>query len=123
MRVDIDLTSVTTRDAERDGTILSEAFFDADNWPQAMFYTNTFIANAENGDQRFSSRAELTLKNLTTPVAFHFNVARDEQGRQVLRGVARLDRLAMNVGTGEWSSTESIGQYVDVEVQVTESIL
>ena len=38
--------------------------------------------------------------------------------KKILTGNARLDRLSLKVGTGEWTDLENIGQYVDVKVRV-----
>ena len=39
-------------------------------------------------------------------------------GRYVLEGQAELDRLALQVGIGEWTDTRWIGQFVTVVVHV-----
>ena len=62
---------------------------------------------------------ELTLsQTLDTPGPLARSVEDEHGAARVLTGTARLDRLALDVGTGEWADTEWIGQYVDVAVRV-----
>lgn len=111
--VRIDIASVTSGDAERDGYIVGEEFFDQANYQTARFFTEQ-IYQTENG---YSASAKLTMKGITQPIDFKFNVA--SQGDQrTLTGTAVVDRLAWNIGTGDWSDTSWVGRFVDVRVHV-----
>ena len=69
-------------------------------------------------DGSFFADATLTVKGERHPIKFTFTVT--EKGPlRVLEGGARLDRHALGIGTGEWDDPTWIGQFVEVEVQVT----
>ena len=109
----IDVASVASGDAERDGYIVGEDFFHQSQFAEARFQTR----DVELNDEGFVAQALLTMKGATLPVAFTFSV--EETGEQrVLRGKSRLDRLAWNIGAGDWMDTSWVGQFVDVEVLV-----
>ncbi|MGI9295624.1 MAG: cytochrome b/b6 domain-containing protein [Pseudomonadales bacterium] len=116
--VQVDVTKVSSRDEERDTTLMEPEWFHAEKFPEATFVTREF---KKNPDGSFTAMATLSIKGLGTPVEFDFTVE-DSAEKVVLNGSARLDRLALKVGTGEWTDLEWIGQYVDVKVHV-EAIL
>ncbi|MEO0573956.1 MAG: cytochrome b/b6 domain-containing protein [Pseudomonadota bacterium] len=112
--VSIDVTGVETDDADRNATLQDAEWFDAASFPVARFSTQEITVDGDG----FSGQCTLTIKDKASPVTFLFTVKQD--GNTVmLNGTARLDRLALGVGTGEWASTEWVGQYVDVAVVVT----
>ena len=116
--VTIDTTKVDTEDQERDDYIIGEYFFDT-----AVFKTATFVAKEFQAqpDSQFTSEGVLSIKGLSKPVLFIFKV--EQQGDSVeLTGLAIIDRLAWNVGTGDWSDIGSVGQQVKVDVKVVATI-
>ncbi|MEO0996565.1 MAG: cytochrome b/b6 domain-containing protein [Pseudomonadota bacterium] len=112
--VRFDVASVDTDDAERDTTLQDAAWFDAADHPSVRFVTRSLERNGAG----YSASAALVVKGEEHPVAFDFTIGNDDDGRRVLNGSARLDRLALGIGTGDWSDTATIGQYVDVDVRV-----
>ena len=116
--VTIDTTKVDTEDQERDDYILGEYFFDTTVFKTATFSAKEFQAQP---DSQFTSEGVLSIKGLSKPVLFIFNV--EQQGDTVeLTGLAIIDRLAWNVGTGDWSDIGSVGQQVKVDVKVVATI-
>ncbi|MEM8547322.1 MAG: cytochrome b/b6 domain-containing protein [Pseudomonadota bacterium] len=111
--VSIDIAGVDTEDSDRDSTLQSGDWFDADSYPVARFLT-TRIGAADGG---FLADATLSVKGIAHPVSFTFTVTEDGSAR-ILTGTARLDRLALGVGIGEWADTDAVGQYVNVDVRV-----
>jgi cytochrome b561 len=111
-RVTVHLASVDTRDAERDNTLAEAEWFGEG---QAVFQASRFRQIA---DLEFETTdATLSLLDAVHPVQLRFSVA--GQGPTLrLRGRARLDRLALGIGTGEWTDTTWVGQFVDVDVEV-----
>ena len=115
--VRIAVAGVDTSDADRDSTLQDPEFFDAESFPTVRFLASEFEAT----DAGFTSPATLVVKGSEHPVQFDFTVSIDGDQRQ-LDGTARLDRLALGVGTGDWADTEWVGQYVDVTVRVLASV-
>lgn len=111
--VSIRVAGVNTNDADRDSTLQDAEFFHGSAHPVVRFLTGPMTADG-NG---FSSESTLEIKGKDNPVTFRFEIEENGTAR-VLTGTARLDRLALGVGTGEWADTEWVGQYVDVNVRV-----
>lgn len=112
--VSIEPASVFSGDDTRDDYIRDPDFFDVENHPQASFTAQAFSL-AEQG--AFIANAQLTMKELSHPVAFNFTVT-TIQGVTVLEGEAVLDRFMWNIGTGSWADTTWIGKEIKVKVRV-----
>ncbi|MEM1262130.1 MAG: YceI family protein [Pseudomonadota bacterium] len=114
--VDIDLTSVTTGDSDRDATLAEDAWFGTATHPSARFQANGF----DSGESGWVSRnATLTIKGRAHPISFEFKTAQKAGTNEVvLLGSARLSRLALGVGTGDWEDTEWVGDLVTVDVSI-----
>ena len=63
----------------------------------------------------------MLVKNLRLPVALKFKLS-EHPGHTVLDGIVTLDRIALQLGTGEWADTEVIGRFVDVKVHVEAAV-
>lgn len=116
--VSVPLRSVDSRNSDRDDEVLGEAWFDVEDHPIAVFRAGTF---ERLGGGRFATDATLTIKGGTHPLRFEFTVKRDGD-RAVLDGSAAIDRLAMELGTGEWTDTTWVGRTIDVEVHVEAAV-
>ena len=81
-----------------------------------MTFATQSIRTAEDGG--FVADALLTVKGEPHPIIFSFTVLEQDE-LLVLKGGARLDRLALGIGTGEWADPTWVGQFVDVDVKVT----
>jgi polyisoprenoid-binding protein YceI len=107
--VTVDLESADTSDAERDGILKGADFFWTDRHPQASFHASRFRREGE----RWRADGELTLRGSARPVTVLFTL--DGRSPQLgMKGTATLRRLEFGVGQGEWSTTEWIGDEVEV---------
>jgi polyisoprenoid-binding protein YceI len=109
--VQIDTASVATSDKERDGILRGAGWFESEQFPRAHFVAKTF---AKAGDG-YEARGELMIRSVTLPVVFRFTL-KDAGGRIVLNGEAELDRLAFQMGLGDWADPKWIGKTVQVHV-------
>lgn len=112
--VKIEVASVSSDDQERDETIVAADFFDVANYAQVQFFADGFVINKEG---RYQTQGQLTMKGLTKEAQFIFTVE-EVDGQQVLIGESKLDRLAWNIGMGDWADTTWVGQEVVVNVRV-----
>ncbi len=112
--VSIETGSADTNSGDRDSTLITEPWFHSDKYATARFLTSEMRSVDDGG---FVATATLSIKGIATPVEFFFDVESSGTERR-LSGSARLDRLALGVGTGDWEDTDTVGQYVDVKVQV-----
>jgi polyisoprenoid-binding protein YceI len=112
--VDIDITSADTANSERDETLLGDDFFDSARFPRARFTTTTFRQLAPG---KFEADARLTIRDRTVALKFPFTWQGDAKSA-TLDARVTLDRLAYDVGTGEWEDESSVGHDVDVIVHL-----
>jgi cytochrome b561 len=115
--VNVIVASVETLDDVRDAVLQDAEWFDGENYPEVRFHAGRFERNATGG---FEALGTLTVKGRDVPVALEFTVSANA-GSVVLDGTAELDRLALDLGLGEWSDTRWIGQFVTVSVHVEAS--
>jgi polyisoprenoid-binding protein YceI len=111
--VSIDLSSVSTKDNDRDETVKGADFFSVAKWPRAHYVTQTI--SAKNA-MTYVGAGKLTLRDVSrdVPITFTFQVTGNQA---LLKGTASLKRLDFDVGQGEWKDTSSVGN--DVAVQFT----
>jgi polyisoprenoid-binding protein YceI len=110
--VKIDMTSVNSRDSERDETIKSDDLFAVKQYPSAHYVADHFAAKGTT----YTATGKLTIRNVTrdVPIAFTFE---KKDGNAWLKGSAQLKRLDFGVGQGDWKDTEQVGN--DVKVNFT----
>lgn len=115
IEVSIDIASVATDNEERDGTLATPEFFWTGKFPSATFRTTACKAGAAPG--AIDCEASLTLRDRT--VAMPFNLRFEAAGgRATLKAAAKVDRIAFEVGSGDWADTDLIPQFVDVTVDL-----
>ena len=106
----IELASVNTEYQERDEYLVGEEWFNAAEYPQALFEASGFVPDA-NGE--FDVTAQLTLRGQTRelPMRFRFDGAR-------LTGSTVMDRREFGVGMGMWADDDMVSVNVGVEIDV-----
>ena len=67
-RVEVDIASVDTGNADRDGHLKSADFFDVENHPTMVFETRAI----EQSDDSYRVLGDLTIKGITKPVEFGY---------------------------------------------------
>ncbi len=112
--VTIESNSAFTEDQERDETIASADFFNADAHPKVKFQATQFN---ETSASNYSTSGILTMKGLSMPAIFEFSIVEDEDSITLI-GKALLDRFTWNIGMGDWVDTSWVGKDVAVEVRV-----
>lgn len=107
--VAVDLNSLDTMDEDRDGAMRAADLFDVAHFPTAHYQTRSFTKSAAG----YTAVGTLTLRGVTRDVAVDFQFAATAGGAK-LSGTAKLKRLDFGVGQGEWKSTKSVADEVDV---------
>lgn len=112
--ITVNIASVTTSYGEVATTLQTPDWFDAKQFPQAVFKANHFT---KKGDQSYQADGTLTIRNHTVPVVLNFTMDKYTATDAVVKGTAALKRTAFGVGQGEWAKTDSIKD--DVMVNFT----
>lgn len=112
--VAVDLASVDTGDAQRDGALPGFDFFNVEEHPRATFVADRF---ERTGEETYIAHGRLTLRGVTRPVSLPFELDLDEDGARV-RGETSLDRTAFGVGQGDFAATDQVPAQVKIEVDL-----
>ncbi|MDB5448609.1 MAG: YceI/cytochrome b561 periplasmic protein, partial [Phenylobacterium sp.] len=112
--VKVNLASVNTGDAQRDASLPTADWFDAEHHPTAVFTADRF---EKTGADRYLARGVLELRGVKRPMSLPFtlHIAGDKAR---VSGVTSLDRTAFGVGQGEWTKTDQIPATVTVKVEL-----
>ncbi|WP_439632091.1 YceI family protein [Shinella sp.] len=111
----IDISSITTGSAERDGELPKPDWFDTAAFPTATFAADTFRSLGGNG---YAADGTLTIRDITLPVTLPFTLDMQDDGSAVVKGEIDLDRTDLGVGQGDWAASDMIGRKVTVSVQI-----
>jgi len=112
--VQVDVASVETGDAQRDASLPSGDWFDAENHPKATFTATRFESQ---GPGRFVAHGALTLRGVTRPAALPFRLE-IVGGQAHATGALKIDRTAFGVGQGQFAATDQIPAAVTVRIDV-----
>jgi|APFre7841882630_1041343.scaffolds.fasta_scaffold03219_3 polyisoprenoid-binding protein YceI len=107
--VEIDVNSLDSEDDDRDSTMRGADIFDVAHFPTAHYVTRSFTRTASG----YTALGSLTLRGVTKEVPIDFQFAATGGGAR-LSGTAKLKRLDFGVGQGDWKSTKSVADAVDV---------
>ncbi|MES2403490.1 MAG: YceI family protein [Pseudomonadota bacterium] len=108
--VTVDITSLDTRNSERDHAALGADFFDTAKFPKAHFVTTAFRKTA---DGKVVAEGVLTLRGVSKPVALSVSFKPDG-ATATLDVTAQVKRLDFGIGTGQWADPSMIGDGVAV---------
>ena len=125
-RLEIDLASVDTGNADRDAHLKSEDFFDVERYPTMTFASKSVTKDRDD----YKVEGDLTIKGITKPVTLTYEHGGDLQdpfGNRKVGGtlsgtIKRTDwGLTWNVplDSGGWLVSEKI--QLEIDLQVAES--
>ncbi len=112
--VTIDMVSADTSESRRDEILKGPDFFWTERYPAAVFEAVDFSGSGN----AYLGRGTLTLRGVTRPVSVRFRFERSPDGGARLDGSTQLRRLDFGVGQGEWTSTEWVGDEVEVRFEL-----
>ncbi len=110
LEVIVDVASLDTSDAERDGVLRGPDLFDVARFPQARFVADRLVRVAEN---RYEAVGVLTIRDVERQLRVPFEL-RTAASEARMTGEVTIQRLAFGVGQREWRSTEWVGDDVTV---------
>ena len=111
--VAIDLSSVDSKNSERDDTLKTSDFFNINKSLKARYTATQF---KHLGGNRYQANGKLFLNGVSKPVNLIFTWAQNKGA--VLKGDAVVNRLDFNIGTGDWADTDLLPNAVKVHTQL-----
>jgi polyisoprenoid-binding protein YceI len=118
--VTIDVSSISTREAQRDTHLKSADFFDAEKFPTITFKSKEVVAH-KNGDVKL--KGDLTIRGVTREVVLDVEgptpESKDPWGNQRIGGSATTKINRKDFGLTWNSALETGGLLVGDEVKIT----
>lgn len=114
----VTIAPISTGSDDRDAQAVSAEWFDAKQFPQAVFKTTSF-EKTELGS--YIAHAQLTIRDVMFPVDMPFTLdVKEENGNTsaFMKAELVLNRLDFGIGQGEWQKTDAIGNEVKVSVEM-----
>lgn len=113
--VTIEMSSATTDDAARDGSLKGPEWFAVDDHPQATLTSTAFRAT---GDQSFEMDADLALRGVTQSVSLPFTLEETGDGQVRATGTVTIDRTDFGVGQGDFVTGSTVALDVPISIDV-----
>ena len=117
----IETASIATGHKDRDTTLRSPDLFDVERWPTARFVT-TEVSHL--GGDAFEAKGRLTIRDVQRDVVLPFTLTiedhPDDPGMALAHatGGLAISRLDYGVGQGEWASTGTVADRVEIEIEI-----
>lgn len=112
LRLTVDVASLETHNSRRDEVLKSEAFFDAQKYPQAVYEAQKF-RRMDPG--HYVAEGQLDLRGVTRPLPVTFSITTDGSGKNAaVQGKAVVNRFDFGVGKGRWTNTRWVGKDVQI---------
>ena len=115
--VTIPLATATTRNADYDGELRGNSFFNSKQFPQARFTATIFRSL---GGNKYAADGTLSVRGVSKPVVLTFTWTPGT--KPILAGSAVVKRLDFGVGGGEWADTGTIPNDIKVTTKVIFSL-
>lgn len=120
--VTIPVESINTENERRDNHLKSEDFFNASEWPDIHFVSNSI---EQTGENQFVAHGELTIRDVTKQFDLPFELlgVMDHPMREntKIAGIvasAQLNRIDYGVGVGDWAATAVVGDEVNIQLNL-----
>lgn len=113
----IDMNSVFATKSEIAPNLIKKEWFNAKDYPQAVFRADKFI----HGDKEktYQVSGTLTIRDKTLPITLTFSLNEYSKTNAMVTGGVFINRLSFDIGTGEWADTEFVQDKVIVQFKIT----
>jgi polyisoprenoid-binding protein YceI len=115
LEVTVKIASLDTSDGERDAALAGAELFDTQKHPTATYVASSLARTKDGG---LEAVGKLTLRGVTRDLRLPFRLEKKDATRILLTGKSRIRRLDFGVGQGEWRSTESVADEVEIRYAV-----
>jgi len=120
--VQIEVSSINTKNERRDNHLQSEDFFNAEKWPDITFKSDNI---RKTGDNSFVAEGQITIKDVTRDFELPFTLLgvmdHPMQENTQVAGITAetsLNRTDYGVGVGDWAATMVVGDEVSINLNL-----
>lgn len=113
IKASVNVKSLKTDNAKRDGHLMTPDFFDAAKYP-TITYVSTAITKTATG---FMSKGKLTMKGQTFDVDVPFVLEQDKDGNASFKGTMEVVPYQFGVMKGEKSKSEKASISVEIPLK------
>jgi polyisoprenoid-binding protein YceI len=110
----VDIASVTTASAQRDGELPKPDWFDTSKFPKAVFTTTKIESR---GTDKYLATGTLQIRDQTLPIALPFTLTVTGNTAKAV-GSVEVDRTNFGVGQGSWATTDMVGRKVMITIDL-----
>jgi polyisoprenoid-binding protein YceI len=111
----IDVSSVDTRNSDRDAHLMNEDFFDVPSFPSIEFVSTKWTPTGEN---TYRVEGNLKMLDIEKPITLDVTYLGEVEGRGTMRsgweGTATIDRTEWGIDYG----IPAVGKEVDIELNI-----
>lgn len=113
--ISVDVTSLTTGDADSDAVALDKPWLNKLDFPKAMFKSTAVRALGPN---RYEAKGMLTIRGKPREVTVPFTAQDQAGGATLLSGQFTLRRADFGIGGGEWNEGDLVANEVPVRFKL-----
>jgi polyisoprenoid-binding protein YceI len=113
LKVTVQTGSFDTQDKDRNDTLAGADLLDPKKYPTAQFVATSLTRNPLG----IEAAGKLTLHGVTKDLKLPLDIRTTATGAEI-SGVATIKRLDYGIGTGDWKSTEWVGDEVKLQYKV-----
>ena len=114
LKVIVQIGSFDTQDKDRNDTLAGTELLDSKKFPTAQFVAGALAKGAKSTEAVGKLTLHGVTKELRVPLEIHATAAGLE-----ISGETTIKRLDYGVGTGDWKSTEWVGDEVKLQYKVS----
>jgi polyisoprenoid-binding protein YceI len=115
--VEIPVADITTGVKDQDSKAVGKDWFDTKSFPKATYVTHSIEHRGEN---QYVAHGNLTIRGVSFPqdLPFTLDISKTKPAVAEMKAKVTLNRLDFGVGQGEWKSTGTVGNPVEVSIYV-----
>ncbi|HEY1077013.1 MAG TPA: YceI family protein [Fontimonas sp.] len=114
-RIDVDIASLTTGDADADAVALDEPWLNQSGFPKASFVSSQIKSL---GGDRYEATGTLKLRGKSRPLSVPLTISADKNGALKATGQLSLKRSDFGIGGGEWNEGDLVADAVPVNFRL-----
>ena len=111
----VDVESIDINYSKYKKLLLSNIFFNVQEFPKALVDTKKFSYQNQN---MLNLNVELSIKGITTSVPFSLEIIKLAEELVQIRGNVQFSRTAFQLGLGKWQNTSILKDNVSIDVNL-----